>query len=132
LFFDVVDRFFGACFFAIPVMGMAELGVSACCGVLFWYAVSSYASIYWGCGLIWCAGVGCVVGVLAWGCVGLGFWDVGVGGDVLLGLCLLGMAGWSLVSWVFWVRPSTTFGCVIWVDEPESLILAQSERWRHA
>ena len=65
---------------------------------------------------------------------GLGLLVAAMGGLVLLiglgiGLCWLeyGLA-WVLVSGC-WVRG---WGLGWVVDEPESLILAQSERWRHA
>jgi hypothetical protein len=74
---------------------------------------------------LWCA---CEGVLWLFGCWLCGWWC-----DVLV--CF--WDGWNGVLWagLIWVvcEPGyTTFGCVLWVDEPESLILAQSERWRHA
>ena len=56
---------------------------------------------------------------LVWSCEGLGWLEGSEGATVELGL-FVGV-------WVFWYEPEDPS-----VDEPESLILAQSERWRHA
>ena len=50
---------------------------------------------------------------------------------------VLGLAGGLLICWGWaWIerefRVEWGWGYARWFDEPESLILAQSERWRHA
>ena len=56
---------------------------------------------------------------LVWFCEGLGWLERSEGATVELGL-FVGVCA---------LRPRPREACV---DEPESLILAQSERWRHA
>ncbi len=58
-------------------------------------------------------------------------------GGLLCGVCCLGWpaVGMAWVRWMGfgWVRGFGGLGLWLWAaDEPESLILAQSERWRHA
>ena len=68
----------------------------------------------------------------------LGWVRAWLGLVLLCGVCFLvvlaGMAGWRWMDGLWMMSAGMAwraFGCC-WADEPESLILAQSERWRHA
>jgi len=64
--------------------------------------------------MIWVLGDWCLGLLVVWGCFVFDFCAGFV--LVLVGICLF--VGWFFCDWL--------------MDEPESLILAQSERWRHA
>ncbi len=83
------------------------------------------------------------------GVCGGGYWGFGSGCLITIGAfvdvsltTLIDASSGSRVLWsvdwmIEWAGSSSLcamrgFGCVLVYDEPESLILAQSERWRHA